>query len=70
VTDRDTGRQKGFAFVEYYDWQTAQSATRNLDQTELNGRKIVVKFADKDHDSSGRPARGVSPKFCTHALLA
>lgn len=58
VTDRDTGRQKGFAFIEYYDWQTAQSAIRNLDGYDLNGRKVIVKFAEKDHDSTARPGRG------------
>ncbi|CAL8467142.1 g6678 [Coccomyxa elongata] len=57
VTDRETGRQKGFAFIEYYDWQTAQSATRNLDGHDINGRKVVVKFAEKDHDSLPRPNR-------------
>ncbi|EIE26802.1 hypothetical protein COCSUDRAFT_46235 [Coccomyxa subellipsoidea C-169] len=57
VTDRDTGRQKGFAFIEYYDWQTAQSAIRNLDGYDLNGRKVIVKFAEKDHDSTARPGR-------------
>ncbi|KAK9916985.1 hypothetical protein WJX75_009509 [Coccomyxa subellipsoidea] len=57
VTDRDTGRQKGFAFVEYYDWQTAQSAIRNLDGHEINGRKVIVKFAEKDHDSTARSSR-------------
>ncbi len=58
MTDRETGRQKGFAFIEYYDWQTAQSATRNLDGHDINGRKVVVKFAEKDHDSLPRPNRG------------
>lgn len=57
VSDRETGKQKGFAFIEYYDWQTAQSAIRNLDQHELNGRKLKINFAEKDHDSGHRPPR-------------
>ncbi|RYH13643.1 hypothetical protein EON65_35170 [archaeon] len=44
LVDRDTGRQKGFAFVEYYDINTALAAIKHLDQTELNNRKIKVGF--------------------------
>jgi len=58
VTDRETGTQKGFSFIEFYDWQTAQSAVRNLDQHELSGRKLKVNFADKDHDTVQRQMRG------------
>eukprot|EP01031_Cornospumella_fuschlensis_P029129 gene29129-35157_t len=44
LVDRDTGRQKGFAFVEYYDTNTALAAIKHLDQTELNNRRIKVGF--------------------------
>lgn len=40
VTDRDTGRPRGFAFIEYDDAATALSAIRNLDGYDLNGRKV------------------------------
>jgi cleavage stimulation factor subunit 2 len=41
VTDRETGRPRGFAFVEYEDAATALSAIRNLDGHDLNGRKVL-----------------------------
>ncbi len=46
VTDKETGRQKGFAFCEYFDIPTAQSAQRNLNAHELSGRHIRVDFAE------------------------
>jgi cleavage stimulation factor subunit 2 len=44
LTDKDTGKPKGFAFVEYFDTNTALSAIRHLDQSELNSRKIKVGY--------------------------
>jgi cleavage stimulation factor subunit 2 len=43
VTDKDTGRPRGFAFVEYDDAATALSAIRNLDGYDINGRKVCVR---------------------------
>ena len=44
LTDKDTGKPKGFAFVEYYDTNTALAAIKYLDQTEFNNRKIKVGY--------------------------
>eukprot|EP01035_Chromulina_nebulosa_P041960 gene41960-56820_t len=44
LADKETGKPKGFAFVEYFDTNAALSAIRHLDQTELNGRKIKVGY--------------------------
>jgi cleavage stimulation factor subunit 2 len=41
VTDKDTGRPRGFAFIEYDDAATALSAIRNLDGYDFNGRKVI-----------------------------
>ena len=38
VTDRDTGRPRGFAFAEMANEADAQSAISALDGTELDGR--------------------------------
>ncbi|MCB0762573.1 MAG: RNA-binding protein [Flavobacteriales bacterium] len=45
VTDRDTGKSKGFGFVEMPDDQAGQSAIDALNQSSLDGRNIVVKVA-------------------------
>ena len=42
ITDRDSGRAKGFAFVEMGTPEEAQKAKAALDGTELNGRAIKV----------------------------
>ncbi len=64
VTDRETGKQKGFAFIEYFEPQTAQSAVRNLDQADLTGRKLKVTFAQKDMDTVMRQSRGARLPSC------
>ena len=46
VKDRDTGRSKGFGFVEMSTEEEAQNAVKNLNNSELDGRKIVVKIAE------------------------
>lgn len=40
VLDFETGKPKGFAFVEYEDAATALSAIRNLNGFECNGRQV------------------------------
>ena len=43
ITDRDTGRLKGFGFVEMSSG--AQEAIASLDQSEWDGRTITVNMA-------------------------
>jgi cold-inducible RNA-binding protein len=45
IQDRDTGRSKGFAFVEMSDDNAARSAISALDKKELNGRALSVNEA-------------------------
>ncbi|VDD93806.1 unnamed protein product [Enterobius vermicularis] len=45
VHDRETGKPKGYGFCEYNDPQTAESAIRNLNGYELNGRQLRVDSA-------------------------
>lgn len=45
IMDRDTGRSKGFGFVEMPNDDEGNSAINELNETELKGRTIVVKKA-------------------------
>ena len=52
VTDRETGRSRGFAFVELEG--DAEAAIGALDGSELGGRKLAVREA---HERAGKPSR-------------
>lgn len=54
INDRETGRSKGFGFVEMSNDNEAQAAIKALDGTELEGSTIVVKKAEaRENRSSG-----------------
>jgi cleavage stimulation factor subunit 2 len=57
VSDKDTGKPKGYAFCEYYDRATAESAVRNLNQHEVSGRTLRVDYAE-DHQQHGMGGPG------------
>ena len=46
-TDRETGRPRGFAFVEFTDPSAASAATQRFDGFELNGRALRVNEAQE-----------------------
>jgi nucleolin len=45
ITDRDTGRSRGFGFVEMENSTDADKAIKALNNSELDGRNIVVNEA-------------------------
>jgi len=45
ITDRDTGRAKGFGFVEMETAEAGQQAIKNLDGKEIFGRNLRVNEA-------------------------
>jgi RNA recognition motif-containing protein len=45
VTDRETGRSKGFGFVEFVNESDNQTAIDQLNGKELDGRQINVSLA-------------------------
>lgn len=47
IMDNYTGKSKGFGFVEMADQKEATTAIRELNETELDGRTIVVKQAEE-----------------------
>ncbi|HBO42412.1 MAG TPA: RNA-binding protein, partial [Planctomycetaceae bacterium] len=52
ITDRDTGRSKGFGFVEMATDAEAQAAIDGLNETEQDGRALTVNEA-KPRESRG-----------------
>jgi len=57
ITDRETGRSRGFAFVEMDDASAAEEAMRALDGSEMGGRSLRVNEAHDRRGGSG-PRRG------------
>ena len=55
ITDRDTGRAKGFGFVEMPDSRAAQSAIQGLHGKDLKGRALTVNKA-KPHAPRREPS--------------
>jgi cold-inducible RNA-binding protein len=59
VTDRDSGRSRGFGFVEMATAEEANAAVAGLDGTELDGRRIKVELAKPKGVEAGAPRRSV-----------
>jgi RNA recognition motif-containing protein len=53
IMDRDTGRSKGFAFVEMASDQEAQAAIAALNGKELDGRALTVNEARPKTEGGG-----------------
>lgn len=60
ITDRDSGRSKGFAFVEMATDADAATAIEKLNGTEQNGRNINVSEAKPMAPREGGGGRGNS----------
>jgi cold-inducible RNA-binding protein len=58
VTDRDTGRSRGFGFVEMATAEDASAAVARLGGTELDGRRIRVEIAKPSESRDGGPRQG------------
>jgi cold-inducible RNA-binding protein len=57
ITDRETGRPKGFAFIQMGSEKDAQAAIAALDGKELDGRAIKVNEA-QERPAGGRTGGG------------
>jgi RNA recognition motif-containing protein len=55
INDRESGRSKGFGFVEMADDEAANKAIADLNGSEVGGRNIVVNQAE---DKKPRDSRG------------
>lgn len=60
ITDRDTGRSKGFGFVEMSDSSEADSAIEKLNGSDMGGRALTVNEARpmEKREGGGRNDRG------------
>jgi cold-inducible RNA-binding protein len=66
ITDRDTGRSKGFGFIEMSDSEAADSAIEKLNGSDLGGRALTVNEArpmeKREGGFGGGAGRSNSPR--------
>jgi len=58
IMDRDTGRSKGFSFVDMSNDQEAKAAIAALDGKEVDGRRLTVNEARPREERSGGSGGG------------
>jgi RNA recognition motif-containing protein len=62
-TDRETGKPRGFAFVEFRERADAEAAIRRLNQQEFKGRQLAVNEARaRDDRATPGPSRTSAPR--------
>lgn len=60
ATDRETGKSRGFGFVEMPNREEALNAIKSLDNFVVNGRPMTVKEAEARENRNPRPAEASS----------
>ena len=63
ITDRETGRPRGFAFVEMTEPSAATDAIRALDGTQFGGRALKVNEAQDKQRSGGGGGFGRNERY-------
>jgi RNA recognition motif-containing protein len=58
IKDRDTGRSKGFAFIEFETQVEAQKAISMFNGQPMGDRELIVNLARPREDRGGRGGRG------------
>ena len=63
LTDRETGRSKGFGFVEMPEEEEARAAINALNGTEIQGRSVIVNQARPREERPQRDRGRFNKKF-------
>ena len=58
ISDRETGRSKGYGFVEMADEEAGNKAIAALNEAEVDGRKLAVSVARPKEESAPRRSYG------------
>jgi cold-inducible RNA-binding protein len=53
ITERDSGRSRGFGFVTFESADAGQQAIEEMDDAELDGRRVRVNEAQERRDGGG-----------------
>ena len=69
ISDRETGRSKGYGFVEMADEEAGNKAISALNEAEIDGRKLAVSVARPKEESAPRRRscgahRSIATRFC------
>ena len=62
ITDKYSGRSKGFGFVEMLNDKEAKDAIDNLNGTEIKGRAVNVNQAREKENNTGGERRSFRPR--------
>jgi len=69
MRDRDTGRSRGFGFVTFANSTEADNAIGNLNEQELDGRRIKVNLANSRSGGGGGGGGLFPPPHHSYAFL-
>jgi RNA recognition motif-containing protein len=69
ITDRDTGRSRGFGFVEMSSRAEGEAAIRDLNEKEVDGRTLVVNES-RPRERRGSRNSSSRRKYNRHASIA
>lgn len=61
ITDRDTGRPRGFGFVEMSSQEDAQAVINSLNGKDMGGRSLTVSMAQERERGGRSPGGGRGP---------
>jgi RNA recognition motif-containing protein len=60
ATDRETGKSRGFAFIKFASRKAGEAALKELNGTDVNGRKLSVQESNDSRGGSRGGGRGGS----------